>query len=66
MIRDTDELVILEAGLERMLVLRPIDDARRAAAVAVEMLASIDDGMQVMGAERLREQVGNPMEGKTT
>ena len=65
-IRDTDELAILEAGFERMLGLRPIDDARRAAAVAVEMLASIDNGMQVMGAERLREQVGDPMEGKTT
>lgn len=97
-IRDTDELAILEAGFARMLVLRPIDDARRAAApgffarvggvvtgtlgsymtpkslqpvrvrraaqVAVDTLASMDDGMQVMGAERLRELVGDPMEAK--
>lgn len=95
-IRDTDELAILEAGFERMLVLRPIDDARRAtapgffakvggvvtgtlgsymtpkslqpvrvrraAAVAVDTLASMDDGMQVMGAERLRELVGDPLQ----
>ncbi|MGQ0509428.1 MAG: hypothetical protein ACT4P9_02335 [Betaproteobacteria bacterium] len=37
---------------------------RRAAQVAVDALATMDDGVQVMGAERLRELVGDPMVGK--
>lgn len=95
-IRDTDELAILEAGFERMLVLRPIDDARRAAApgffakvggvvtgtlgsymtpkslqpvrvrraaqVAVDTLASMPDGVEILGAGRLRELVGDPLQ----
>jgi hypothetical protein len=95
-IRDTDELAILEAGFERMLVLRPIDDARRAATtgffarvggvvtgtlgsymtpkslqpvrvrraaqVAVDTLASMPDGVEILGAGRLRELVGDPLQ----
>lgn len=95
-IRDTDELAILEAGFERMLVLRPIDDVRRAAApgffarvggvvtgtlgsymtpkslqpvrvrraaqVAVDTMASMPDGVEILGAERLRELVGDPLQ----
>lgn len=95
-IRDTDELAILEAGFERVLVLRPIDDARRAAApgffakvggvvtgtlgsymtpkslqpvrvrraaqVAVDTLASMPDGVEILGAGRLRELVGDPLQ----
>lgn len=98
-IRDTDELAILEAGFARLLVLRPVADARgaaapgffgrvgglvtrtlgsymtpkslqpvrarRAAQATVDTLASMDDGTRVMGAEQLRELVGDPMEGKT-
>jgi hypothetical protein len=97
-IRDTDELAILEAGFERMLVLRPVDDARRAAApgflarvggvvtgtlgsymtpkslqpvrvrraaaVAVDTLDAMDNGVRILGAAGLRELVGDPMEGK--
>lgn len=97
-IRDTDELAILESGFTRMLVLRPIDDARRAAApgffgtvggvvtrtpgsymtpkslqpvrvgraaqATVDTLASMGDGTRVMGAEQLRELVGDPMDAK--
>lgn len=97
-IRDNDELAILEAGFECMLVLRPVVDGkdtsapgffgkvggvvtrtlgsymtpktlqpvrvRRAAQVAVETLAAMGDGVQVIGAARLRELVGDPMEGK--
>jgi len=95
-IRDTDELVILEAGFQRMLVLRPIDDARRAGApgffarvggvvtgtlgsymtpkslqpvrvrraaqVAVDTLATMPDGVEILGAGRLRELVGDPLQ----
>lgn len=95
-IRDTDELAILEAGFERMLVLRPIDDARRtatpgffarvggvvtgtlgsymtpkslqpvrvrrAAQVAVDTLAAMQDGVEILGAGRLRELVGDPLQ----
>lgn len=95
-IRDTDELAILEAGFERMLVLRPIDDAwraatpgffakvggvvtgtlgsymtpkslqpvrvRRAAQVAVDTLAAMPDGVEILGAGRLRELVGDPLQ----
>jgi hypothetical protein len=97
-IRDNDELAILEAGFERMLVLRPVAEGRdasapgffgkvgglvtrtlgsymtptalqpvrvrRAAQVAVETLATMGDGVQVMGAARLRELVGDPMEAR--
>jgi hypothetical protein len=97
-IRDTDELAILEAGFERMLVLRPATEdrrrtadgffgkvggvvtrtlgsymtpqslqpvrARRAAQVAVETLATMGDGVQVLGAARLRELVGDPLGAK--
>ncbi len=38
---------------------------RRAAQATVDTLASMDDGTRVMGAEQLRELVGDPMEGKT-
>lgn len=97
-IRDADELAILNAGFERMLVLRPLGDGesasapgffgkvggvvtrtlgsymtpkalqsvrvRRAAQVAVDTLANMGDGVQVMGAARLRELVGDPLDGK--
>jgi len=87
---------ILEAGFERILVARPIDDARRAAApgffakvggvvtgtlgsymtpkslqpvrvrraaqVAVDTLASMPDGVEILGAGRLRELVGDPLQ----
>jgi len=97
-IRDSDELEILNAGYERMLVLRPVAEGRsgsapgffdrvggvvtgtlgsymtpkelqpvrvrRAAQVTVETLATMGDGVQVMGAARLRELVGDPMDAK--
>jgi hypothetical protein len=96
-IRDTDELAILQAGFERMLVLRPTEEGRgeaprgffaavgdlvmrtlagymtpgrlqpvrvrRVAQVAIETLATMADGVQVMGAARLRELVGDPLGG---
>jgi hypothetical protein len=96
-IRDSDEMAILEAGFERMLVLRPVGEGkttsapgffgkvggvvlqtlgsymtpkalqpvrvRRAAQLAVDTLATMGDGVQVIGAARLRELVGDPMEG---
>ena len=37
---------------------------RHAALAAVETLATMADGVQVMGAERLRELVGDPMAGR--
>ena len=37
---------------------------RRAAQFAVDALAPMDDGVQVIGAARLRELVGDPMEAK--
>jgi hypothetical protein len=92
-IRDTDELAILNAGFERMLVLRPVQEgkaasepgffgkvggvviqtlgsymtpkalqplrARRVAQIAVDTLASMGDGVQIIGAARLREQIGD-------
>ena len=97
-IRDNDELAILEAGFERMLVLRPVAEGaspsptgffgklggvvtrtlgsymtpaalqpvrvRRVAQVAVETLATMGDGVQIMGAARLRELVGDPMDDR--
>jgi len=95
-IRDTDEMEILNAGFERMLVLRPVAEGRgasapgffgsiggvvtktlgsymtpkelqpvrvrRAAQVTVETLATMGDGVQIMGAARLRELVGDPLD----
>lgn len=97
-IRNIDELEILHAGFERMLVLRPVEEgkraaasgffgkvggvvtqtlasymtpkalqpvrARRAAQMAVDTLATMRDGVQVIGAARLRELIGDPLEGK--
>jgi hypothetical protein len=94
-IRDTDELSIVNAGFERVLVLRPVQEAgreagqgffgtvgsvvvrtlgsymspkdlqpvrlRRAAQAAVDTLATMDDGVQIVGAARLRELVGDPL-----
>lgn len=99
-IRNTDELEILNAGFERMLVLRPVEEGRRASAggffgkvggvvthtlgsymtpkalqpvrrrraaqVAVDTLATMGDGVQVIGAARLWELVGDPMERTRT
>jgi hypothetical protein len=95
LIRDTDELSIVNAGFERVLVLRPVQEAgretgqgffgtvgsvvvrtlgsymspkdlqpvrlRRAAQAAVDTLATMDDGVQIVGAARLRELVGDPL-----
>lgn len=94
-IRDVDELAIHQCGFERMLVLRPSEEApagapagffgaigalvtrtlasymtprrqqpvraRQAAQAAVEALATMEDGLQVIDAARLRELVGDPM-----
>jgi hypothetical protein len=94
-IHNPDEMEIVKAGFERLLVLRPTEDrqrdaeegvmgsvggmvtgalvsymrpkglqpvrVRRAAQVAVETLATMADGVQVVGAARLRELVGDPL-----
>ena len=97
-IRDEDELQIISAGFERVLVLRPVHDAaresgqgfgaavggvvvralastmrpaalqpvrvRRAAQAAVDTLATMADGVQVVDAVRLRELIGDPLAPK--
>jgi hypothetical protein len=94
-IRDSDELSIVNAGFERVLVLRPVQEGaserapgflggvgslvvrtlgsymspkhlqpvrmRHAARAAVDMLATMDNGVQIVGAARLRELVGDPL-----
>lgn len=98
MIRDADEVEIVNAGFERLLVLRPTAEeraargsgffgvlgagvvrvlasylipkglqpirVRRAAQIAVESLAHLENGVHVIGAAHLRELAGDPMEGK--
>jgi hypothetical protein len=95
-IRDGDEMSIVNAGFERVLVLRPVQEAgraagagffgslgglvvstlgsymspkglqpvrvRHAAQAAVDALATMADGVQIVGAARLRELVGDPLE----
>lgn len=97
-IHSEDEMAIVDAGYERVLVMRPSEDSRReaeegflpavggvvtrtlasymtpkslqpvrvrrAAQVAVETLGTMADGIQVIGAARLRELIGDPMEPK--
>ncbi len=97
-IQSQDEMSIVSAGFERVLVLRPSEDGRseegggffpavgravtgtlgsyltpksvqpvrvrRAAELAVQTLATMTEGVQVIGAARLRELVGDPMESK--
>lgn len=96
-ITGADEMAIVQAGFERMLVLRPSDErrdapssgmekvgslvtgalgsymmpkelqpvrARRAAEIAVQSLAAMEDGVLVMGASILRELAGDPLARK--
>jgi hypothetical protein len=96
-IRDTDELDMVNAGFARLLILRPSAEersargkgffgaigtgvagvlasymtpkglqpvrVRRAAQTAVEALHGLDNGVHIIGAERLRELVGDPLDG---
>ena len=98
-IRNTDELAIVSAGYERLLILRPVsgDQAsvkprsvfeavgsgvvrvlasymtpssmqpirvRQAAQAAIDLLAELGDGVHIVGAEKLRERVGDPLGAK--
>jgi hypothetical protein len=97
-IRNADELAIVNAGYERLLILRPVAAAeasgsggffqavgggvvqilasymtprslqpirrRQAAQATVELLATLPDGVHVVGAPQLREMVGDPLGGK--
>jgi hypothetical protein len=97
-IQSEDEMRIVAAGFERVLLLRPSEEGRaeaasgffpavgglvtrtlgsyltprsvqpvrvrRAAELAVATLATMAGGVQVVGAARLRELVGDPMEAK--
>jgi hypothetical protein len=97
-IRNADELAIVNAGYQRVLILRPVAEEgatssrgvlqsigggvvrvlasymtprslqpirrRQAAQATVELLASRDDGVHIVGAAQLRELVGDPMGGK--
>lgn len=97
-IRNVDELAIVNAGYERLLILRPIAGdqmsrtsgffeaigagvvrilasymtpralqpirVRQAAQFAVDSLASLGNGVHIIGAAQLREQVGDPLGGK--
>lgn len=96
-VQSAEEMAIIQAGYERLLVLRPVAEdraqrdggllgavgagvvrvigsymtpkglqpvrVRRAAQVTIDSLAGLEDGVHVMGAARLRELAGDPMEG---
>jgi hypothetical protein len=95
LIRSGDEIELVAAGFERLVLLRPTRDGqdaaagnlgervgagvvraltsymtpkglqpvrvRRAAQVAMESLAQLEDGVHVIGAQRLRELTGDPL-----
>jgi len=97
-IRDTDELAIVSAGFQRVVILRPVADdgasgsngllqaigggvvrvlasymtpralqpirRHQVAKIAVDSLSGLADGVHIIGAERLRELAGDPLEGK--
>lgn len=97
-IQNADEMAIVQAGFERILVLRPSEErraepsggllrqigngvvrtlgsymtpkelqplrVRRVAQVTVDTLSSMANGVQVLGAARLRELVGDPLQAR--
>jgi hypothetical protein len=97
-VHSAEEMTIVQAGYERLLVLRPVAEdraqgeggflgavgsgvvriigsymtpkglqpvrVRRAAQITIDSLAALENGVHVMGAARLRELAGDPMEAQ--